>query len=105
MPSPKVGTLAAFGQHIWWRLNNLDNTLRFMRARRVRRLRWGCFMRKQAALEEVCRDITGGDPTTVVAWGDASFGHYGPGNRAVPNKGIVRVLRTKSRCMFILTMR
>lgn len=99
MPSAKVGTVAEFGAYIWFRLNNLDNVLGFWRARRVRRLRLGSFMRKQAALEEVCKDLTGGDRSTIVAWGDASFRHFGPGNRAVPNKGITAMLRTKCRCI------
>ena len=88
-----------FGAYNHWRLSNLVNVLHFWRARRIRRLRCDSFMRKQAAVEELCKDLTGGQETAIVAWGDASFQHYGPGNRAVPNKGITRVLRTKCRCM------
>ncbi|DBA71772.1 TPA: hypothetical protein ACH3X2_011038 [Trebouxia sp. C0005] len=43
----------------------------------------------------MCNDITASNPSTTVAFGDASFCHYGRGNPATPTKGLRRALGQK----------
>ena len=104
-PTSKVATIDAFAAHVRWRVSKLRDVLAFTHARKVRRLRWGSFMRKQAALDKLCNEITGGEPDAIVAYGDADFAPSGPGNRAVPNKAIQHVLRTKCRCMIFTPLK
>ena len=74
--------------------------------RRVRRLRFGTYMRGQAAAEYMCADVCGtSDPKeqkrTVVAFGDASIGRNMRGTAPMTSKGFLRKLQ--ERCCVLMT--
>ena len=47
-------------------------------AKRIRRLKWRSKIKRFKALDRLCQEITMGDPTTVVAFGSASFRCHAP---------------------------
>jgi len=88
MPSAKVASTAMFGVHVHYRLQYLAPVLHLYTARRFRKLRWSRHIKKQRAMSAMCNDITACNSSTVVAFGDASFRHFGRGNAATPTKAL-----------------
>ena len=88
MPSAKVASTAMFGVHVHYRLQHLAPVLHLYTARRFRKLRWSRHIKKQRAMSAMCNDITACNSSTVVAFGDASFRHFGRGNAATPTKAL-----------------
>ena len=95
MPSAKLASTAMFGVHIRYRLQHVAPVLQLYTAHRFRKLRWTRHIKKQRAMATMCNDITASNPSTTVAFGDASFCHYGRGNPATPTKGLRRALGQK----------
>ncbi len=81
MPSAKVASTIMFGVHIHYRVQHLAPVLHLYTAHRFRKLRWSRHIKKQRAMSTMCNDITACKASTVVAFGDATFRHYG---RAIP---------------------
>ena len=73
MPSAKVASTNALGQHILHRLQHLSVVLDHFCAAKYRTLRWTTFRKRQSAMARMCNSITAKDRTAVVGFGDAAF--------------------------------
>jgi hypothetical protein len=47
-------------------------------------LKWKTYISRQKAYEKVTSELTAGDPTTLIVWGDARFPSAARGSPAVP---------------------
>ena len=121
----KVAGVAAFRLHASHRLAGMGlpvlQTLACTARQSVRRLRFRAFRRKQQFFSQVtrcpsavtfcslymyiswplrcivCRELTAGDPSTVIVWGDANFRHNSRGGPPTPTKGLQRFLAPRCR--------
>ena len=84
MPSAKVASTVMFGVHIYYRVRHLASMLHLYTAHRFRKVRWSRHTKKQRARST--NDITACKAITVVAFGDATFCHYGRANAVTPTK-------------------
>lgn len=106
-PSPAVATAAEYGQRCSTVLDALQALLAFyVTARRVRRKRFGAYIKRQKALEAMCAKVCGTkDPEqqqrTVVAFGDASLGRNMRGVEPVISKAFKNFL--SARCCVVDT--
>ena len=88
MPSAKVASTAALGQHILYRLRHLSIVLDHFCAPQYQMLRWATFRKRQSAMAKLCNYITNKDSNTVVGYGDAAF------NSSAPTSSLRRRLRS-----------
>ena len=88
MPSAKVASTAALGQHILYRLQHLSIVLDHFCAPEYQMLRWATFRKRQSAMANMCNVITDKDSNTVVGYGDAAF------NCSTPTSSLRRRLRS-----------
>jgi hypothetical protein len=94
-PSIALGHSYNIELHIKYYINNYKymDLLRLRCCRRVKRLRWDVYVKKQESLDRYCKEIIGErrlDKTIVVAFGDASFNHTFGGHRSSPRRRWVR---------------
>ena len=65
---------------------------------RHRQLRWSTYIKRQKAYASICKDITGGNSNTVVAYGDANFSSSCcKGNPSTPTVSLRRALGRQCR--------
>ena len=88
MPSAKVASTAALGQHILYRLRHLSIVLDHFCTPEYKMLRWATFRKRQSAMAKMCNVITDKDSTTIVGYGDATF------NSSAPTSSLRRRLRS-----------
>lgn len=98
MPSAKVAGTAAFCAHISHRIEHAPAVRDHFGDRRHRQLRWSTFIKRQRAYADICKDITAGKSSTVVASGDAKFGSScNKGNLSTPTVSLRRALGRQCR--------
>lgn len=88
MPSAKVASTTALGQHILHRLQHLSIVLGHFCAREYGVLRFATFRKQQSAMAKICNKITSMDSNTMVSYGDAAF------NSSAPTASLRRRLRS-----------
>ena len=88
MPSAKVASTAALGQHILYRLQHLSIVLDHFCASEYQMLRWATYRKRQSAMAKICNLITDKNSDTVVGYGDAAF------NSSTPTSSLRRRLRS-----------
>lgn len=88
MPSAKVASTTALGQHILYRLQHLSIVLDHFCTAEYRMLRWATFGKRQSAMAKMCNSITDKNRNTLVSYGDAAF------NSSAPTSSLRRRLRS-----------
>ena len=88
MPSAKVASTAALGQHILYRLRHLSIVLDHFCVSNYRALRWATYRKRQSAMAKLCNIITDKDRNAIVGYGDAAF------NSSAPTSSLRRRLRS-----------
>ena len=81
MPSTKTSSLEKMLEHIRYLSVQFMKCMQLNGARRVRRLRWSNYMKKQKALDKMCDDLLAGREATkdtIVVFGSAKFAANGP---------------------------
>jgi hypothetical protein len=97
MPSTKTSTLEAYKVHIRHVLTNMDEVMSFYNAQRFKRLRWKTYINRQKAYEKLVADLTAGDRSTLIVWGDARFPSAGRGSPAVPTSSLRKKVGSRAR--------
>lgn len=101
MPTAKTSATVVFQAHLRYVLTHRETLCTFYGAQRWLRLRWKCHIAKEKMWEVMVRRITGGNPRTVVALGDASFAHNSKGHASTPTKGLRRRLLGRCRLRMV----
>ena len=96
-PSPRCYSVAAFQVYLHHVLAHKDALLEFYGSLRWRRLRWKSHINRTKAYDELCQRVTGGDPETVVAFGDGRFSSSSRGHAPGPVKTLYRELKRRLR--------
>ena len=97
-PSAEVASSADFGRHIVYRVQHAAAVRKHFGDQRHRQLRWSTFIKRQKAYAAICKDITGGNSNTVVAYGDANFSSSClKGNPSTPTVSLRRALGRQCR--------
>ena len=84
MPTAKTASATTYEQLIVHVLKSLDTVAAFYGSWRARKLRWHTHMCEQRGFDQLICEITEGDPTTVVAYGDGSFSGSWAGTEPTP---------------------
>ncbi|HZK61772.1 MAG TPA: hypothetical protein VFC41_06815, partial [Anaerovoracaceae bacterium] len=85
--SSKVSTVTEYIQYLKYFLQHYQDILHHYCQTKYKRLRFETYGRQQKAIDHLCRRLTGGDPNTIIAYGDAGFSSTSKGNAPTPNKG------------------
>jgi hypothetical protein len=95
LPTAKTASMEKYCLRITAVLNALPKLLNFhVTKRRVRRLRFGTYLRTQRAVAKVCNMITGGNKYTIVGFGDGCKNPHIRGTQPVFSNRIARYLAT-----------
>ena len=86
MPTSRTSILKKYKAHLEHLLPHLRDIMAFFCQNKQKRLRFISYIRQQRALDNLCREITGGRRETVVAYGDAGFSGTAQGHSSTPNK-------------------
>jgi hypothetical protein len=70
VPAGRTSRLAEYTERVCYVLKHIESVMSFYTARRFRSLSWNTYIKKQRAIDQLCRLITGGRDDTVVAFGD-----------------------------------
>ena len=89
----KVASSAQFLHHICHRMQHTAAARTHFGDRRHRQLRWRSFIKRQQAYSAICKEISGGNQDTVVAYRDAKFSSSCcKGNPSTPTLSLRRKL-------------
>ena len=79
----------------------------FRTSNKVKKLRWRCYIHKQKAVDEICKELIGGrdKDKLVVAFGDASFNHASKGHAPSPRRRLIRNRLAKAHGVEVLDVR
>jgi hypothetical protein len=99
VPSSKVADLVSYLERVRFCLAYLDDLFSFYSSKRMKRLKWSTYIRRQQTYEKITKSLTGGHKRTIVAYGDASFTSSARGNVAVPTSTLRR--KISSRCRVV----
>ena len=97
IPTPRSSATTVYRAYLQYVLEHAERILEFYGKDRWSRLRWKSFMGKQKGYDVVCKRITDGNPTTLVAFGDAMFPSSSRGHAASPVKGLYKELKRRCR--------
>ena len=86
MPTSRTSVLKKYKAHLEHLLPHLRGIMLFFCQNKQKRLRFTSYIRQQRALDNLCREITGGRRETIVAYGDAGFSGTAKGHSSTPNK-------------------
>jgi Putative transposase DNA-binding domain len=100
VPTSKVMETARYEEYLRYLLPRLETVLIFYNERRWRRLRFGSYIGKQKAFDQLTRRFIHRYPRAVVAFGSAMFDHASRGHKAGPVKGFKKEL--EKRCKVVL---
>lgn len=101
MPTACCATFGAFVERLVYFLVFRDEMLDFYAVKRWRRIKWKTSIKRQKAYDKICDLITGGDPTTVVAYGGGSFHHASRGHPPTPYKRLYKELKKHCRVRLV----
>jgi hypothetical protein len=72
--------------------DNHKRMIIFRTSRKIKKLRWRCYIHKQSVVDDICKELIAGrdKETLVVAFGDASFNHASKGHASSPRRLLIR---------------
>ncbi|KAI3657851.1 hypothetical protein MP638_003169 [Amoeboaphelidium occidentale] len=100
-PTPKCSTLADYGKYLGFFLSERDNILGFFREPKWRRLRFITHRKRQKAYDILAKELTGGDPNCVIAYGAGKFECSSRGHAPTPNRKLFTELRKRCRTRLV----
>ena len=96
-PTPKTAGLDGALSHVRFVVRRLDSNVQFACSRRVKRLAFTTYTKGQRALSDLTFLLSGGDPSTVVAFGAGTFSPTSKGHAPGPVKKLRRELSSICR--------
>jgi hypothetical protein len=96
-PTPKTAGLDGALSHVRFVVRRLDSNVQFACSRRVKRLAFTTYTKGRRALSDLTFLLSGGDPSTVVAFGAGTFSPTSKGHAPGPVKKLRRELSSICR--------
>ena len=91
----KTCSIEKYLEHVRVKLKTKPEYCEFMKRTSPRRWKQIAYAQKQRAVQKLSSDLLGtcARETTIVVWGDGSFGPTSRGHASAPNKGLRNLLR------------